>query len=99
MTPGYAASSGSAACNIETELAGEDLGTRLLTDSVTEEFSMHVKAAVVLIVGALNVLLCYSAIPDDRIKVLPGWNGSLPSAQYSGYIKLDPSNGRRMHYW
>ena len=68
--------------------------------AVIEKFSMHrIKAAVVLLIGTLNVLFCHSAIPDDRLEVLPGWSGPLPSAQYSGYIKLNPSNGKQLYYW
>ena len=62
-------------------------------------YQVKLKEAVVLLIGTLNVLFCYSAIPDDRIEALPGWNGLLPSAQYSGYIKLDPSNGKQLFYW
>ena len=61
---------------------------------------MHqVRAAVVLIFGALNVLPCYSVISNDLIMALPGWSGPLPSAQYSGYIKLDSASGKHLHYW
>ena len=72
----------------------------VLCSAVIEMFSMHqVKVAVVLLIGALNVLFCYSAIPNDRIEALPGWSGALSSPQYSGYIKLDPSNGKELFYW
>ncbi len=40
-----------------------------------------------------------AAIPEHLIKALPGWKGSLPSKQYSGYIKLDQTSGKNLHYW
>ncbi len=39
------------------------------------------------------------AIPEHLIQSLPGWKGALPSKQYSGYIKLDQTSGKNLHYW
>jgi len=36
-------------------------------------------------------------IPADEIKSLPGWDGALPSRQFSGYLKVGAS--KHMHYW
>ena len=57
-----------------------------------------IKAASLLF-GALFIVPSYSDIPDDLIKTLPGWSGPLPSPQYSGYIKLDSTSGKELHYW
>jgi serine carboxypeptidase-like clade I len=46
----------------------------------------------------LAVLGVVSAGPEaDRITSLPGWRGELPSAQFSGFLKV--SGGSNMHYW
>ncbi len=42
---------------------------------------------------------CLADIPEDLIHSLPGWNGALPSKQYSGYIKLDNTSEKYFHYW
>ena len=58
------------------------------------------KASVaVVLFASLNTVPCYSVISGDLIKSLPGWSGPLPSPQYSGYIKLNPTSGKRLHYW
>ena len=41
--------------------------------------------------------LASAAYSADEIKSLPGWNGALPSKQYSGY--LTASNSSQLHYW
>ena len=40
-----------------------------------------------------------AAIPDHEVSGLPGWNGSLPTRQYSGYIPVDSAMTRFIHYW
>ena len=35
---------------------------------------------------------------SDEIKILPGWNKTLPSKQYSGYLTTG-SGDRHLHYW
>lgn len=37
-------------------------------------------------------------ISKDEIKSLPGWDGPLPSRQFSGYLNL-PGTSKHMHYW
>ena len=57
---------------------------------------------VLLSTAALLVLapaLLRAAVPGDEVKALPGWSGSLPTRQYSGYISVDDKNGRYLHYW
>ena len=40
------------------------------------------------------------AIEPDEVKSLPGYNGTLPSKQYSGYLKIpNVSPNRYYHYW
>ena len=43
--------------------------------------------------------LLLAAVPGDEVKSLPGWSGPLPTRQYSGYISVDETNGRYLHYW
>ena len=71
---------------------------RFETSSGEKEAMYAIKTAALLL-GALLVVPGYSDIPDDLIKSLPGWSGPLPSPQYSGYIKLDQTSGKRLHYW
>ena len=40
-----------------------------------------------------------SDIPEHLIKSLPGWEGSLPTTQYSGYIEVNATTGKYLHYW
>ena len=45
--------------------------------------------------------LSSSAISKDKITSLPGWDGPLPSAQYSGLLDVPHTapNTRHYHYW
>ena len=43
------------------------------------------------------VIAVQAARPQDEVKALPGWDGSLSSRQYSGY--LDIPGGKHLHYW
>ncbi len=51
----------------------------------------------------LLVTVGCAAPSKDRVLSLPGWNGPLPSAQYSGLVDIGPPPsgvGRMMmHYW
>jgi hypothetical protein len=38
----------------------------------------------------------FGAYAPDEITSLPGWDGSLPSKQYSGYLNVSDSH---LHYW
>ena len=41
-----------------------------------------------------------SAITADEIKSMPGYNGTLPSKQYSGMLMVPNTNPQRYyHYW
>jgi len=40
----------------------------------------------------------FSAVPADKITSLPYLNGTLGN-QYSGYVVVDATAGRRFHYW
>eukprot|EP00039_Didymoeca_costata_P028038 m.19801 g.19801 ORF g.19801 m.19801 type:complete len:487 (-) comp6676_c0_seq2:269-1729(-) len=49
---------------------------------------------VTLFSGAL------AALDEDEIKELPGWEGPLPSKQYSGYLQVPGDRGNKYyHYW
>lgn len=53
------------------------------------------------LVAALMILqlpeLTTAAPATDEITSLPGWDGPLPSKQYSGYV--DASKTKHLHYW
>ena len=53
------------------------------------------RLCAVLILGLAGS--CRADIPGDVITSLPGWSGSLPTKQYSGYINI--SETKHMHYW
>lgn len=57
---------------------------------------MRVSLALAL---ALVVGMALAAVPSDRITSLPGFTGTLPSPQYSGYFMINPQTGKRLHYW
>ena len=40
-----------------------------------------------------------AAVPGDEVKGLPGWEGALPTTQYSGYIEIDSAKQSYLHYW
>jgi carboxypeptidase C (cathepsin A) len=49
-------------------------------------------------VALLAVLSVVDAAPAaDAITMLPGWNTTLPSPQYSGYLNI--SSTKHLHYW
>ena len=51
-----------------------------------------------LLVGVLVGVTFTSAAPvQHEIVSLPGWEGALPSKQYSGY--LDITESKHYHYW
>ncbi|RYH25297.1 hypothetical protein EON65_15590 [archaeon] len=49
----------------------------------------------VILLSFLSALL--AAYAPDEIVSLPGWNGALPSRQFSGYLNL--TSGTHLHYW
>ena len=51
----------------------------------------------VLTLSIIFVQSTLCAPSSDEISTLPGWDGELPSKQYSGY--LDVSNTKHYHYW
>lgn len=50
------------------------------------------------IVAVLSAFFGFAlgAYEPDRITSLPGWNGNLPSPQYSGYLNVSTTH---LHYW
>ena len=54
-----------------------------------------------LVIGVMLVLTVNGAVPEDEVRGedLPGWNRPLPSKQYSGYIDLNDTYGKSLHYW
>ena len=51
----------------------------------------------VLTLSMIFVQSIFGAPSSDEISTLPGWDGELPSKQYSGY--LDVSKTKHYHYW
>jgi carboxypeptidase C (cathepsin A) len=53
----------------------------------------------IFVVALFSLLFDFTlgAYLSDEIKGLPGWEGLLPSRQYSGY--LNGSSTSRIHYW
>eukprot|EP01138_Halocafeteria_seosinensis_P015206 gb/GECG01015519.1/.p1 GENE.gb/GECG01015519.1/~~gb/GECG01015519.1/.p1 ORF type:complete len:360 (+),score=43.79 gb/GECG01015519.1/:1-1080(+) len=51
-----------------------------------------------LCLACLRMLRAEAAISQDRIESLPGWNGDLPTAQYSGYLSVE-QGFKHLHYW
>jgi carboxypeptidase C (cathepsin A) len=49
-------------------------------------------------VACLQLTLVIAAPSSDEIVSLPGWNGVLPSKQYSGYLTAAKGD-RHLHYW
>ena len=75
----------------------------LLVTNISAYSSLLQGLKMFLAVSTLMLMLLAGSsladIPSDQIKSLPGWNGALPSKQYSGYIKLDQTSGKHFHYW
>lgn len=53
---------------------------------------------LVATVLALSVGFASAAVDADEVKQLPGWNGSLPSKHYSGYLPLS-GGAKHIHYY
>eukprot|EP00300_Choanocystis_sp_HF-7_P024605 c26105_g1_i1.p1 GENE.c26105_g1_i1~~c26105_g1_i1.p1 ORF type:complete len:472 (+),score=104.62 c26105_g1_i1:28-1416(+) len=53
--------------------------------------------AASLVLVALFAAAVLAAPQQDLITELPGWNGPTPTAQYSGYMQVSPTNF--LHYW
>ncbi len=50
----------------------------------------------------ITAVLVNGDIPGDKLdgNSLPGWYYyPLPSAHYSGYIEVNATNGKHLHYW
>jgi len=54
---------------------------------------------IILSVAVLSSFmgLLHAAVKSDEIVSLPGYNSSLPSKQYSGYLKASETSN--LHYW
>ena len=49
-----------------------------------------------LILLGLFSAVAQAAPAKDEITALPGWKGTLPSKQYSGYLNVSDT---KLHYW
>jgi hypothetical protein len=57
-------------------------------------------AAAACMLGLAAVRPATAAIAADEITSLPGWEGALPSKQYSGYLTVPGTQGlKHYHYW
>jgi len=54
---------------------------------------------VLLLLGALTYQPALSDIPEHMVTSLPGWDAPLPTTQYSGYIQINATTGKNLHYW
>lgn len=57
------------------------------------------KIIALLLFSVLLASPCLAAVPGDEVKGLPGWEGALPTTQYSGYIEIDALKKSYLHYW
>lgn len=48
---------------------------------------------------ALAAASAFTAVARDEVTALPGWNKPLPSKHYSGYLNIDDTNGKALHYY
>lgn len=72
------------------------LRIRFSTQTSTEQKQMR------FVISLLVVIVVYVAFAGagpvgDKIESLPGWVGTLPSAQYSGFLSVE--GGSNLHYW
>eukprot|EP01018_Ginkgo_biloba_P025460 Gb_33476 [translate_table: standard] len=60
-----------------------------------------VKASSTWFLLALIIFPCYAeATPANaRLTSVPGYNGSLPSEQYAGYVTVDEAHGKYLYYY
>lgn len=56
-------------------------------------------AFALLVFSGVLAVPCLAAVPGDEVKGLPGWEGPLPTTQYSGYIEIDTLKQSYLHYW
>ena len=72
---------------------------RVVRQNTTDK--MNCRRGFVLLLLSVLVLShpALSDIPEHLVKSLPGWDGPLPTTQYSGYIQIDATTGKNLHYW
>ncbi|KAK7256190.1 hypothetical protein RIF29_29628 [Crotalaria pallida] len=54
---------------------------------------------LVLFIISLSFVLIHSAPESSLIKQVPGFNGTIPSKHYAGYVTVDESHGRNLYYY
>ena len=59
----------------------------------------HTSFAAATLIAAALLGLSNAVIPGDQVLSLPGWDGPLPTKQFSGYIEIDATTGKYLHYW
>lgn len=60
-------------------------------------FTCKKMARTVLCLAVLFLATAFADIANDEIHHLPGWDGPLPSRQWSGYLNFTKT--KHMHYW
>ncbi|CAL0304580.1 unnamed protein product [Lupinus luteus] len=54
---------------------------------------------LVLLQISLSIVLTQSAPESSLVTQLPGFNGTLPSKHYAGYVTVDQNHGRNLFYY
>ena len=52
---------------------------------------------LITLIAACVLLGAFGAYAPDEITALPGWEGSLPTRQYSGYLNVS-SSGKKQYF-
>ncbi|KAJ0792423.1 putative carboxypeptidase C [Helianthus annuus] len=48
---------------------------------------------------SLTIFLAHSAPENAAISQIPGFNGTLPSKHYAGYVTIDENHGKKLYYY
>lgn len=54
---------------------------------------------ILIICVSFSILLAQSAPEDALVTHLPGFDGTLPSKHYAGYVTVDNTHGKKLYYY
>lgn len=54
---------------------------------------------ILLICLSFTILLTQSAPQDAIVTHVPGFDGTLPSKHYAGYVTIDENHGKKLYYY
>ncbi|XP_076915996.1 serine carboxypeptidase 1-like [Bidens hawaiensis] len=54
---------------------------------------------IFLICMSLTIFLAHSAPENAAVIQIPGFNGTLPSKHYAGYVTIDANHGKKLYYY